>query len=249
MEIRGRRIIVTGGAKGIGRALAGRLSGLGAVVGVYDIDRASLDSLSEEFENIHCYECDLTDEKQVSETVDRSYREMGGIEILVNNAGAILNSPLVGFSSDGIRMHDVAGWERSIAVNLSSVFYTTVNVVGKMVSDRARGLIVNVSSICASGNAGQCAYSAAKAGVNALTVTWAKELSPFGIRVAGVAPGFTETGSMASSMTEEKIEEWSELTPSGRMAAPEEIADGIVFIIGNDFINGRIIEIDGGLRI
>jgi len=132
---------------------------------------------------------------------------------------------------------------------LNGVFYMTSHAVRKMVEQRRRGLIINISSICAAGNLGQSAYSASKAAVNALTVTWAKELGPFGIRVAGVAPGFTRTDTTINSMSESVLNDWKSKTPSRRIADPLEIVEGILFIIRNDFFNGRILELDGGLRL
>jgi 3-oxoacyl-[acyl-carrier protein] reductase len=118
-----------------------------------------------------------------------------------------------------------------------------------MVKNRTRGVVVNVSSICASGNLGQGAYSAAKAGVEALTVTWAKELALWGIRVVGVAPGFAKTETTLHSMTPVTLKEWEKHTPLGRMAEPKEVVSGILFVIENDFFNGRTLQLDGGLRI
>ena len=118
-----------------------------------------------------------------------------------------------------------------------------------MVSSRTKGVILNVSSISASGNSGQTGYAAAKAAVNSLTVTWAQELSLFGIRVAGLAPGMTDTDMPRKSMNDDMIKNWTMKTPLRRMASPEEIAQAIVFVLKNDFFCGRTLELDGGLRM
>ena len=118
-----------------------------------------------------------------------------------------------------------------------------------MVEHRTKGLIINVSSISANGNVGQSAYSAAKAAVNALTVTWSKELGMFGIRSTAIAPGIVDTSSTQRSLSEANIRKWKKNTPLGRLGKLEEISESVKFIIENDFFNGRILEIDGGLKI
>ena len=125
----------------------------------------------------------------------------------------------------------------------------TVNVVEKMILNRTRGVIVNVSSVCASGNSGQSAYSAAKAAVNSLTATWAKELSLMGIRSVAIAPGYTDTETTKQSMSENVLKDWIRKVPLRRLGKVDEISEGIISIIKNDFFNGKVFEIDGGLRI
>ena len=150
---------------------------------------------------------------------------------------------------DGIKKHDLDAWNKVISTNLSSIFYVTVNVVEKMILNRTKGVIVNISSVSSSGNAGQSAYSAAKAGVNALTATWAKELGMMGIRVVSVSPGFTDTESTHKVMSQSNLKNLIREVPLRRLGMPEEIADGILFAIKNDFINGKVLELDGGLIV
>jgi 3-oxoacyl-[acyl-carrier protein] reductase len=118
-----------------------------------------------------------------------------------------------------------------------------------MVSKRQKGVIINISSISAKGNAGQSAYSAAKAAINALTVTWSKELGMFGIRCNAIAPGFFDTDSTHQELDESKLKAYQKNTPVGRLGKTDEIVDAIEFIIGNDYYNGSILELDGGLVI
>ena len=249
MEIKDKRVIVTGGASGIGKSLVEKLVDWGAVVGVFDVDQAAIEKLEENSPTIYCKICDVSDSRQVEESVDEFFSRFGVIDILVNNASIIHNELLVSLDKGKLMKHDTDIWDKIIATNLSSVFYMTSQVVERMFSKRTKGLIVNVSSICAAGNVGQSAYSAAKAGVNALTVTWAKELSVLKIRVAGIAPGFAQTETTIRSMSENVLNDWKKKTPLRRMATSNEIADGILFIIQNDFFNGRVLELDGGLRI
>ena len=249
MDLKEKNVIVTGGVKGIGHVVVGKLLREGAGVCVFDVDTAGLDRLKETNPEVRCIQCDITDCGQVEESVDAFFREAGRIDVLVNNAGILYSAPLVSLTSEGIRKHDTGLWEKVISADLSSVFYMTVNVVEKMILKRTRGVIANISSVSASGNAGQSAYSAAKAGVNALTAVWAKELSPLGIRVVAVAPGYTDTESTKHAIHEEALKEVVRRVPLKRLARPEEIAEGIVAVIKNDFFNGKVFELDGGLVI
>ena len=132
--------------------------------------------------------------------------------------------------------------------DLTGVFLCTREVAAKMVELKNGGAIINISSISRAGNVGQTNYSAAKAGVAAATVTWAKELARYGIRVAGIAPGFIET-EMTLGMKPEALEKMTSGIPLKRMGKPEEIAHSAAYIFENDYYTGRILEMDGGLRI
>jgi len=142
----------------------------------------------------------------------------------------------------------LAQWQAVIDVNLTGVFLCTREVAAKMIELKNEGAIVNISSISRAGNMGQANYSAAKAGVAADTVVWAKELARYGIRVAGVAPGFIET-EMTASMKPEALEKMTSGIPLKRMGKPAEIAHSVAYILENDYYTGRILELDGGLRL
>jgi len=245
--LNGKIVIVTGGVKGIGLQIVKQLLAEDATVSIFDIDKPGLKKVKEEFPQIHAVECDLTNAANVETSVNRLYDEFDQIDILINNAGFLYNSPLVQFAPGGIKKHDITMWNNVINVNLSSLFYMTVNVAEKMLQKRTRGVIANISSVCASGNRGQSAYSAAKAGVNALTATWAKELGILGIRVVGIAPGYTDTDSTHNVLNEEMVKEIKRDIPLRRLAKSEEIAYGIISVIKNDYFNGKVLELDGGL--
>jgi 3-oxoacyl-[acyl-carrier protein] reductase len=249
MDVKEKNIIVTGGANGIGLTLVERLVQDGAHVGVFDVNQEALGRLTAAHRAVHGACCDVTDCTQVKAEVDRFFEARGSIDVLVNNAGFIFSSPLVRFGKDGLIKHDIETWDKVIRTDLSAVFYMTVHVVEKMLAKRTKGVVINISSISAGGNAGQGAYSAAKAGVNALTVAWAKELGPMRIRFVGIAPGFTKTETTIQAVDQTVLDSWVKQTPSRRLGQPAEIADAITFAIRNDFINGRTIEVDGGLRM
>ncbi|OGJ53109.1 hypothetical protein A2448_03710 [Candidatus Peregrinibacteria bacterium RIFOXYC2_FULL_41_22] len=241
MDIKGKNIIVTGGASGIGKALATKLIEEGANVGVFDINEP-------DFQGAKFYKCDVSDLQNVEAQVEKFFGDNGSIDALVNNAGIVKDAPLLSIFGQ-LKKHDIETWNKILATNLTSVFYMTREVVEKMFQKRTKGVVVNVSSIVANGNPGQSAYAAAKAGIDALTKTWANELNLLGIRVAGIAPGFTLTKIAQYSMNEKIKSDWEKRTPLRRMAKPEEIADGIIFIIKNDFFHGKILQLDGGLTM
>ena len=171
------------------------LTSLGARIVVLDKNEDALATLCQNTEQILGLRCDLSSPESVEKNLAKAWQECGRIHGLINNAGMLYSAPLVGIVPSGLNVHNTDSWNQVININLNAVFYVTANLVSRMVKTRTRGVVINISSVSASGNAGQSAYSAAKAGVESLTVTWAKELGPWGIRVAGLAPGFTETPS------------------------------------------------------
>lgn len=249
MDIQGKSAIVTGGVRGIGRAVVEKLISEGALVAVMDVDSDGLAALAEAHPDVLCTRCDVSDHEQVAATVAEILEAFGQIDILVNNAGILYSAPLINIMSRGDKKHDVGMWKKVIETDLSSVFYVTLNVAEAMVDQRTKGVIVNVSSVAAAGNPGQSAYSAAKAGVEALTATWAKELGGLGIRSVAVAPGFTDTDSTAEAVSEGVLKSWVGKIPLRRLARVDEIADGILTAIRNDYLNGTTLSIDGGLVI
>ncbi len=249
MDVKDKKAIVTGGVRGLGRQMVHRLLDRGALVAVFDADQPGLQELKAAQPEVECVSCDLSEYAQVAAATAGYHDRFGPADILVNNAGILYSAPLISISPAGIGRHDAAAWDRVLATDLSSVFYMTVCVAEKMVTTRTKGVIVNISSVSAGGNAGQSAYSAAKAGVNALTATWAKELGPLGIRVVAVAPGFTETESTKQALAEGVLREITRKVPLRRLGRPEEIADGVLAVIENDFFHGKVVEIDGGLVV
>ena len=249
MELRGKKIIVTGGVRGLGRAMVDKLIACEATVTVFDLNVAGLDELRKQPGSVNCVECDVSDHEQVSTATSRYHEEFGAADVLINNAGILYSEPLIKITPEGVARHDADSWNKVLAADLDSVFFMTACIVEKMITTRTKGVIVNISSVSAGGNAGQSAYSAAKAGVNALTAVWAKELSPMGIRVVAVAPGFTETDSTKKVMSETALRETIKRVPLRRLGQPEEIADGVLSVIRNDFFNGKVLELDGGLIV
>lgn len=247
MDLNGKKVILTGGVRGLGRALARKLHAAGAGLTVFDLDAGGLEELGQSIDAVNCVRCDVSDYEQVVAATSRYHEQFGAADVLINNAGILYSAPLVRLGPAGLEKHDVAAWHKVMAADLHSVFYMTSCVVEKMVTSRTRGVVVNIGSVSAGGNAGQSAYSAAKAAVNALTATWAKELSMMNIRVAAVAPGFTDTESTRDAVSEAILKDTIKRVPLRRLGQPDEIAGGVMFVLENDFFNGKVLELDGGL--
>lgn len=246
MEIKGAVALVTGGAQGLGLAIACRLADDGATVVVADRNEKALATLPPGIEGVTM---DVTDPEQVRIAVADVVERHEGLDILVNNAGAIFSEPFVNIMNPVGMMHDYGRFRASLTVNLDSVFIVTAAVVEHMIKRRTKGAIVNISSISACGNEGQTAYSAAKAGVNAMTVTWSKELGRWGIRSNAVAPGFIGTDSTRHALNEAVLKHIQSNTPLHRLGQANEVAQAVIALVENDFINGTVLSINGGLRI
>lgn len=252
MQLKDSVIIITGGGQGLGRAMAEYLAGRGARLALVDLGQERLDESVAACKaaggDARAYVCNVANEEQVSHMVAQVASDFGAINGLINNAG-ILRDGLLLKSKDGeIQKMSLAQWQSVIDVNLTGVFLCTREVGAKMIELGNQGLVINISSISRAGNMGQSNYSAAKAGVAAMTVVWAKELARYGIRVAGIAPGFIET-EMTGSMKPEALEKMCAGIPLKRMGKPAEIAHSAAYLFENDYYTGRILELDGGLRL
>jgi 3-oxoacyl-[acyl-carrier protein] reductase len=249
MDLTGKRIIITGGVRGLGRAMVEKLVSREGVVTVFDVDVDGFASLQAEHPQVHCTACDVSNYEQVSATLEEFFNTHGAPDVLINNAGILYSEPLIRIAASGLQQHDHEAWERVLRTNLSSVFYMTSNVVAKMVATRTKGVVVNIGSVSAAGNPGASAYSAAKAGVHALTLAWARELGPMGIRVVAVAPGFMDTDSAHAATSEAALRETIKRVPLRRLGKTEEVANAVVAVIENDYFNGKVFELDGGLSL
>jgi 3-oxoacyl-[acyl-carrier protein] reductase len=246
LEVKGAVALVTGGAQGLGLAIARRLADDGAIVVVADRNEDALANLPP---GLECVTMDVTDPEQVRKVVAGIMESHGHLDILVNNAGVIFSEPFVNIMNPSGIMHDYGRFRASLTVNLDSVFIVTAAVVEHMVKRRIKGAIVNISSISACGNEGQTAYSAAKAGVNAMTVTWSKELGRWGIRTNAVAPGFIGTDSTHHALNETVLKHIQTNTPLRRLGHADEVAQAVIALVENDFINGTVLDVNGGLTI
>ena len=246
-------IAITGAGGGLGAAMASRFAAGGARLALLDFRPDMLESLSADLglDEADCLAlpCDVGDEAQVDEAFSRIAQHFGGLDVLVNNAGITRDALTLKFR-DGelVSRMSLADWQAVIDVNLTGVFLCGRAAAEQMVRAGNGGLIVNISSISRGGNMGQANYSATKAGVAAMTVTWAKEFARYGIRVNTVSPGFIGT-EMVRSMKPEALAKLTAMIPAGRIGEPDEIAHTVQYLVENDFVNGRNIEVDGAMRL
>jgi 3-oxoacyl-[acyl-carrier protein] reductase len=252
MEISGARILVTGGARGLGRRFVLDLAERGARVGTFDMDSAGLVDLREQVAerslDVWSSVANVTEERDVERVFADFAAAIGGIDAVVNNAGITRDALFVKAKEGRVERMPVESWQQVIDVNLTGVFLCGREAATHMVRQGGGGVIVSISSISRAGNVGQTNYTASKAGVAAMTVTWAKELARHGIRAAAIAPGFVAT-EMTEAIREDIRERIVAQIPLGRMAAMEEISHALRFVLENDYISGRVIEVDGGLRL
>ncbi|MGD2172860.1 MAG: SDR family oxidoreductase [Gammaproteobacteria bacterium] len=253
MQIKNKTFVVTGAAQGLGAAISLRLAGRGARLALLDVNAARLDEALEACKRAgasgYAFNCDVADETNVRRSFASVEEHLGPIAGLINNAG-ILDDALLVKVSDGeiVDRMSLDTWQRVIDINLTGVFLCGREAATSMIRNGQGGVIVNISSISRAGNAGQSNYAAAKAGVAALSTTWARELARYKIRCAAVAPGVFET-EMVASLRPDAHERITSAVPLQRTGSVEELAHAVEFVIENDYYSGRVLELDGGLRL
>jgi len=252
MNVKAVRAIVTGASGGIGLATARALAEAGAAhLGLLARSQEKLEAAVESLQGqqspakVIPILADVRDPEGLKQGFASFVEQAGGLDVLVNNAGVLLDGALLSISFKGISRYSLDDWQTTMDVNLKGVFLCSQLAVEHMVRKRTKGVIVNVSSYSRQGRPWQAAYSASKGGVASLTLTLAQELAPYGIRCVAVAPGMIDT-SMAQKGSEEFRKKILEHVAAGRLGRPEEVAHAVLFCIENGFFNGRVLELDGG---
>lgn len=248
MNINDQTILISGASGSVGSFLVRNLSISGKKIIAIDKDERNLNELKELSNNIDVHKCDLTQPNELVEVIS-SILKAHDLTVLINLAGLIHSEPLINLLNKDNSRHSIETWDHTIKTNLYTTFYLTSIVAEYMAKRRVKGLIINTSSVAAHGNLGQTAYAAAKAGIEAMTKVWSKELGMFKIRCACIAPGFLNTPSTHASLNESVIEKWKKMTPIGKLGELDEFSSAIRFIIENDFYNGKVLQLDGGLNI
>jgi 3-oxoacyl-[acyl-carrier protein] reductase len=251
MKLNDKAIVITGGGQGLGRAMAVNLAQQGAKLALIDLNEDMLKetvSLVEDAgSTAKYYLSNVTNEEDVERTFRQISQDFNGIDGLINNAG-ILRDGMFVKAKDGVvsKKMSLDQFQSVIDVNLSGVFLCGREAAVHMIESGKKGVIINMSSIARGGNMGQTNYAASKAGVVAMTVTWARELGRHGIRVGAIAPGVIRT-AMTDAMKPEMRDRLEKMKPVGRLGEADEIAHTVKYIFENEFFTGRVVEIDGGL--
>ncbi len=251
MSIKGKTVVVTGGAKGIGRAIGLRLARDGANVGILDIDKGLAAKTVEEIKALNVkatsVECDVTDYAKVKAAVATIQREFGSVDILINNAGIDKSQFFVDT--------DETVWDRFISVNYKSFLNATHACVPYMI-DQKSGVIVSLGSDAGRvGNSGEVVYCGTKAAIMASSKALARELARFNIRVNCVSPGPVQTDLLSGLHEGEKgqkiMEAVAKMIPLKRLGLPEDVADVVAFLVSDDsrYMTGQVLSVDGGLTM
>ena len=245
--LEGKTAIVTGAARGIGKAIALKLASEGAHIAFTDlVYHEAAQAVEEQLKiidvNAKAYASNAADYSDTQKVVEEIIRHFGRIDILVNNAGITKDNALKRMTEEQ--------WDVVMAVNLKSVFNFT-KAVQPVMWKQAGGSIINMSSVVGvSGNANQCNYAASKAGIIGFTKAAAKEMGVRGIRINAIAPGFIET-EMTAALPEEIRKSWTEKIPLRRGGTPEDVANVTLFLASDlsAYINGQVINVCGGMNI
>jgi len=240
----GKTALVTGAARGIGRAIAVELAQEGADLAICDLQEDWLGETAAMVRGLGrqalCLAVDVSDSNRVNETVKQTVDKFGKLDLLVNNAGITKDGLLVRMSDED--------WDAVLSVNLKGAFLFSRAVARPMMKQKS-GCIVNIASIIGLiGNAGQCNYAASKAGVIALTKSTAKELASRNIRVNAVAPGFIES-KMTEVLSEDVRNKMLEAIPLRRFGTPADVAKAVLFLASEaaSYITGQVLTVSGGM--
>ena len=245
--LEGKVALVTGAARGIGKAIALRFASEGADIAFTDLaiddnGRATEEEIRALDVRVKGYASNAANFDEAHKTVEEVVKDFGGLDILVNNAG---------ITKDGLMLRmSEAQWDAVIAVNLKSAF-NFVHACVPVMMRRRGGSIINMASVVGvHGNAGQANYAASKAGMIALAKSVAQEMGPKGIRANAIAPGFIET-AMTAALPDSVREEWKKKIPLRRGGTPDDVADVAVFLASNlsSYVSGQVIQVDGGMNM
>jgi len=244
-DLSGKTALVTGATGGIGGAIARAFHTAGATVAISGRQSDKLEVLAKELgERVHVLPCDLADRTAVAKLIDEAVAKMGGLSILVNNAGLARDNLFMVMKDDQ--------WDDVIAVNLTSTFMLCRAAARAMLRARPNfGRIINIASVSGVfGNPGQGNYAASKAGVIGMTKSLAREVAPRGITANCIAPGFIQT-AMTDALNEKQTEEIAKMIPAQRFGTPDEVAAGAVYLASAEaaYITGQTLHINGGMAM
>lgn len=254
MDVNNKVIAITGGAKGIGFAIAAAIVAKQGHVAILDLDetliKEAISQLQSSGSTVKGYVCNVTDETAVEQTFAQINQDFGAIHGLVNNAGILRDSQLLKVEAGKVTKKMTAQqFDQVIDVHLKGAFLCTREAATHMVENGVDdACIISMSSVAFRGNFGQTNYSAAKAGIVAMSRVWAKELAKYNIRSMAIAPGSIDT-DMLASMPPKALQMLAAHVPLGRIGKTDNIAQAAISILENDYLNGNVIEVNGGLMV
>ena len=245
--LEGKVALITGAARGIGKAIALKFAQEGADIAFTDLEindaaKETIAELEAFGHKVKAYASNAADFEQAHQVVEEIHKEFGRVDILVNNAG---------ITRDGLMLRmEEKQWDAVLTVNLKSAF-NFIHALTPIMAKQRGGSIINMSSVVGvSGNAGQCNYSASKAGLIGLTKSIAKEMGPRGIRANAIAPGFIVT-EMTAALPQEVRDQWVKTIPLRRGGTPEDVANVALFLASDDasYVTGHLLSVNGGMRL
>lgn len=252
MKLDEGKFVISGAGNGMGAHFTKRLLEAGARVVAGDVDEKGLNKLREECspwgQRLETKALDVSDDSSIELFIDWADTKLGGLNGVISNAGILRDALLVKKERDTGEITKLTReqWQRVIDVNLTGATFFVRDAVVKMMTNKTPGVVISMSSIARHGNRGQSNYVAAKSALAANTVTWAKEFGRYGIRVGAIAPGMVET-PMTANMNPKAREMLVKAVPCGRIGTPDDIWQGVKFIVECDYFSGRVLDIDGGL--
>lgn len=253
MNLHNQVIVITGAAQGLGKAMAEEFAKQGAHIALLDRQTEAVEAAAADIEKLgvkaYGYSVNVTDEQQVEETFAKVATDFAQINGLINSAGIMRDGMLLKVKEGKVLSKmSLEQFQSVLDVNVTGTFLCSREAARQMVETKSKGVIVNISSVSRAGNIGQTNYSASKAAVATMAVSWSKELARFGIRTGCIAPGLVET-AMAAQMRPEMREMFIKSIPAQRLADVEELAHAAKFIFENEYFTGRTLELDGGTRV
>ncbi|MEL6115919.1 SDR family oxidoreductase [Photobacterium sp. SP02] len=252
MDLRNAVIAITGAGQGLGQMMAVTLAQAGADLALIDLNQEGLAQTRTQCQMLSSkaltYEVDVTQENQVERVFDQIIDDFGQLDGLVNNAGILRDGLLVKVKEGEVTKMSLEQFNAVMTVNSTGTFLCGREAAARMIQTQRPGVIINISSVARAGNFGQTNYAASKAAVATMAVCWAKELGRYGIRAAAIAPGVVRT-AMADQMPQEAIDRLEKMIPLKRVGQAKEIAHAVKFILENDYFTGRVLEVDGGMRM
>ncbi len=257
MQLDGAPLVITGAAGDLARAVSADLAAAGARLVLMDRDASGLVAARDHVNEAGkpdavagLIACDLSQDSAVADAFTQATEQLGAEPVgLVHLAGRIASRPLVNLLDREGARHSHALWREVVSANLDTSFLVGAAMAERLVKARAPGAIILTSSLAARGNAGQSAYAAAKAGVEALVKVWAKELGPQGVRVNAIAPGFIDTPSTHAALGDAGLEARRKAAPLRQLGGSQAVAQTVRYALTNPFVTGAVLPVDGGASL